>query len=92
MTFGSSITGMPNDIVKKFLDRFAQLNQTVIAKLRVPEGWTVPDNVHIRTWLPQNDILGHPNTRLFITHAGNGGQYEALYHKVPMLSFPLFAE
>jgi len=92
MTFGSAVSAMPDDIVKKFLDGFAQLNQTVIAKLRVPNGWTVPDNVHIRTWLPQNDILGHPNTRLFITHAGNGGQYEALYHGVPMLSFPLFAE
>jgi len=92
MTFGSTITGMPDDIVRKFLDAFAQLNQTVIAKLSVPEGWTVPDNVHIRTWLPQNDILGHPNTRLFITHGGNAGQYEALYHGVPMLGFPLFAE
>jgi len=92
LTFGSAITILPDDIVKKFLDGFAQLNQTVIAKLRVPEGWTVPDNVHTRTWLPQNDILGHPNTRLFITHAGNGGQYEALYHGVPMLSFPLFAD
>jgi len=92
MTFGSTITAMPDDIVKKFLDAFAQLKQKVIAKLRVPEGWTVPDNVHIRTWLPQNDILGHPNTRLFITHAGNGGQYEALYHGVPMIGVPIFAE
>ena len=43
-------------------------------------------------WLPQNDILGHPKTKLFITHCGNNGQYEALYHAVPMLGFPLFAE
>ena len=92
MTFGSSINRMPETLVKKFLEAFGQLNQTVIAKLRVPEGWTVPKNVHIRSWLPQNDVLGHPNTRLFITHCGNGGQYEAVYHGVPMLGFPLFAE
>ncbi|ESO01580.1 hypothetical protein HELRODRAFT_174537 [Helobdella robusta] len=43
-------------------------------------------------WLPPNDLLGHPSTQLFITHCGNNGQHEALYHGVPMLGFPLFAE
>jgi glucuronosyltransferase len=43
-------------------------------------------------WLPQNDILGHPKTKLFITHSGSNGQYEALYHGVPMLGIPMFAE
>ena len=37
-------------------------------------------------------MLGHPKTRLFITHCGNNGQYEAVYHGVPMLGFPLFAD
>ena len=92
MTFGSSVTKMPDEIVMKFLEAFSQLNQTVVAKLSIPQGWVVPKNIHIRSWLPQNDILGHPNTRLFITHCGNGGQYEALYHGIPMLGFPLFAE
>jgi len=62
MTFGLSVTSIPDDIVKKFLDGFSQLKQTVIAKLAVPQGWTVPKNVKIRTWLPQNNILGHPKT------------------------------
>jgi len=92
MSFGSGVTSMPDDIVKKFLEAFGQLKQTVIAKLRVPQGWTVPENVHILSWLPQNDLLAHPNTRLFVTHCGNGGQYEALHHGVPMVGFPLFAE
>jgi len=52
----------------------------------------VPKNVKILKWLPQNDILGHKNTKLFLTHCGNNGQYESLYHGVPMIGFPLFAE
>jgi UDP-glucoronosyl and UDP-glucosyl transferase len=30
--------------------------------------------------------------RLFITHSGSNSQYEALYHGVPMLGIPMFAE
>lgn len=58
------------------------------------------DNIHgvsvdkfmVSTWIPQNDLLAYPNTKLFVTHCGNGGQYEALYHGVPMLGLPLFGD
>jgi UDP:flavonoid glycosyltransferase YjiC (YdhE family) len=92
VTFGSSTHYMPAEITKKFLDAFSGLKQTVIAKFAVPDGLAVPSNVKVMSWLPQNDILGHNKTKLFITHCGNNGQYEALYHGVPMIGFPLFAE
>lgn len=34
----------------------------------------------------------HPNTRAFITHGGLMGSLEALYHGVPMIGMPLFAD
>ena len=52
----------------------------------------IPENVHILKWLPQNDMPGHQKTKLFITHCGNNGQYEAVYHGVPMLGFPIFGD
>jgi glucuronosyltransferase len=52
----------------------------------------VADNVHLVKWMPQNDILGHTKTQLFITHGGSNSQYEALFHGVPMIVIPMFAE
>ena len=43
----------------------------------------VPPNVMLFDWIPQNDLLGHRNVKLFITHCGRNGQFEALYHGKP---------
>ena len=37
-------------------------------------------------------ILGHPKTRVFVTHGGANGIYESLHHGVPMVGIPMFAE
>ena len=50
------------------------------------------DNVKLLPWLPQNDILGHPKTRLFIGHAGLNGILESTYHGVPMICSPFFGD
>ena len=49
----------------------------------------VPSNVMLAKWLPQNDLLGHKKTRLFIAHGGNNGQMEGLYHGLPMIVMPI---
>ena len=43
-------------------------------------------------WIPQNDVMGHANTKLFITHGGTNGLYEAIFHAVPMLGLPLLVD
>ena len=40
-----------------------------------------PDNVLLAKWLPQQDVLAHPNLKLFVTHAGQSSFQEALCHK-----------
>lgn len=46
----------------------------------------------IRKWMPQNDILAHPNVVLFISHGGLFGTSESLYHGVPLLLVPFFGD
>ncbi len=93
VTFGSQIQYLRADITQKLFDAFGARKELFIMKLkRVADGVKIPQNVRVFSWMPQNDLLGHPNTKLFITHSGNFGQYEALYHGVPMLCAPLFAE
>ncbi|KAK9820198.1 hypothetical protein WJX72_007391 [[Myrmecia] bisecta] len=63
----------------------------------LPEGMTLKDldiqeNVKVVQWAPQNDILGHPNLKAFLTHAGVNSLYEAAYHAVPIVSIPMIAD
>ena len=46
----------------------------------------------IDQWFPQNDVLGHPQTKVFLTHGGYGSLYEAAYHGVPIVAIPSFGD
>ncbi|XP_037932804.1 UDP-glycosyltransferase UGT5-like [Teleopsis dalmanni] len=52
----------------------------------------IAKNIYFSSWLPQDDILAHPNVKLFITHAGQGSIAESLYHGVPMICIPFFGD
>lgn len=71
------------------LDVFSSLQQKVIWKWdgdEIPSN--KPENVLMEKWVPQEDILAHPNVRLFISHCGLCGVTEALFHGVPILGIP----
>ncbi|RXG51215.1 UDP-glucuronosyltransferase 2B16 [Armadillidium vulgare] len=52
----------------------------------------LPQNVMLRKWLPQRDLLGHPKIRLFITHGGVLSTQESNYHGVPVIGMPVFGD
>ena len=52
----------------------------------------LPSTVKLAPWLPQQDLLGHPKARLFITHGGLFSNQEAIYHGVPLISMPVFGD
>ena len=49
----------------------------------------VPRNVRVLPYVPLNDLVGHPRTRLLVTSADSHHQNMALYHGVPVLCLPL---
>lgn len=78
---------------KMFLEAFARTPElNFLWKFESDLDLELPPNVIISPWFPQNDILAHPRVRGFITHSGLHSTYEALYHGVPMVSIPFFAD
>ncbi|XP_057660080.1 UDP-glycosyltransferase UGT5-like isoform X1 [Diorhabda carinulata] len=84
--FNGSTLGM--HMKSALLRTFSKIKQKVIWSIDDQSIITL-DNVMIRKWVPQNDIMAHPNTILFISHGGLLGTYEAIYHGVPILGLPV---
>ncbi|XP_017776621.1 PREDICTED: UDP-glucuronosyltransferase 2C1-like, partial [Nicrophorus vespilloides] len=51
-----------------------------------------PENVNIVQWAPQQDILRHPNIKLFITQGGLQSLDETIHNGVPFIGMPFFAD
>lgn len=52
----------------------------------------IPYNIKLSKWLPQQDILGHPNVKLFITQGGLHSLEEAIANAVPIVGIPFFVD
>ncbi|XP_041857089.1 UDP-glucuronosyltransferase-like [Melanotaenia boesemani] len=91
-TLGSMVPNMPEEKAKHFFDAFRQIPQRVVWRFTGALPKDVPKNVRVMKWLPQNDLLAHPNAKVFITHGGTHGIFESICNAVPMLMFPLFGD
>lgn len=56
------------------------------------ESLNMGSNIQLTDWAPQNDVLGHPAVKAFVTHAGINSLYEAAYHAKPIVSIPLISD
>ncbi|XP_067286929.1 UDP-glucuronosyltransferase 1A1-like isoform X2 [Pseudorasbora parva] len=91
-SLGSLVSSMPKEKAAIFFKAFEMIPQRVLWRYtgEIPDN--VPENVKLMKWLPQNDLLGHPKARAFITHGGTHGIYEGICHGVPMVMLPLFGD
>lgn len=79
---------MPGDIMQSFINVFRQLPHRIIWQWKGQVRGDLPANVLAVPWLPQQDLLGHPKCRGFLTHGGLNSLQEAVYHGVPVVGFP----
>ncbi|XP_051472569.1 UDP-glucuronosyltransferase 2A2-like isoform X1 [Apus apus] len=91
-SLGSMIYNLTDEKSNVIAKALSQLPQKVLWRYKGKKPETLGSNTRIYDWIPQNDLLGHPLTKAFITHGGTNGIYEAIYHGVPMVGIPLFAD
>ncbi|XP_067265100.1 UDP-glucuronosyltransferase-like isoform X1 [Chanodichthys erythropterus] len=91
-TLGSMVSQLPEAKAREFFEAFRQIPQRVLWRYTGPVPENAPKNVKLMKWLPQNDLLGHPKIKAFITHGGSHGIYEGICNGVPMVMLPLFGD
>ncbi|XP_057686374.1 UDP-glucuronosyltransferase 1-2-like [Corythoichthys intestinalis] len=89
MTLGTLLGDLGPEISQIIASAFARIPQKVVWRHIGERPATLGNNTLLVDWLPQNDLLGHPKTKVFVTHGGTNGIYEAIYHGVPILGIPL---
>ncbi|XP_032314870.1 UDP-glucuronosyltransferase 2C1 isoform X1 [Camelus ferus] len=91
-SLGSMVKNITEEKANMIASALAQIPQKVLWRYTGKKPDTLGANTQLYEWIPQNDLLGHPKTRAFITHSGTNGVYEAIYHGVPMVGIPMFGD
>ncbi|XP_023933118.1 UDP-glucuronosyltransferase 1-2-like [Lingula anatina] len=90
LSFGTIVPHLEEEKAEMFARVFAKLPQKVIWRHDGKAPKSLGSNTYLVKWFPQNDLLAHPATKLFITHCGVSSMWETLYHAVPVVAIPLF--
>ncbi|CAG2241988.1 UGT [Mytilus edulis] len=88
VSYGSIIKTLPSETLSKMIEAFNMVTNLNFVVATGKEVMNVK-NVLMLPWIPQNDVLGHSKTKLFITHGGKSSVFEALHHGIPMIVFPI---
>ena len=88
VSLGSIINWMPSETQDKLVAAFHHFPHLKFV-FKLGKETRKDGNVMFVSWIPQNDLLAHQNTKLFLTHCGQNAQYDALYNAVPVIALPV---
>ncbi|XP_034377901.1 UDP-glucuronosyltransferase 1A7 isoform X7 [Arvicanthis niloticus] len=91
-SLGSMVSEIPEKKAMEIAEALGRIPQTVLWRYTGTKPSNLAKNTILVKWLPQNDLLGHPKARAFITHSGSHGIYEGICNGVPMVMMPLFGD
>ena len=92
VSFGSALKPSQMEESQKavFRESFKELkDMPIIWKWDEDDLSGIPENVMVQKWLPQNDLLAHPNLKVFVTHGGLLSTQESLFHSIPLVGVPI---
>ncbi|CAK9806836.1 UDP-glucosyltransferase 2 [Anthophora plagiata] len=94
VSMGSSVraSDMPEALRQIFVAAFATLPYNVVWKWEGVKIKDLPSNIRTAAWWPQQELLGHPKLRAFVSHGGLLSLHEAAYHGAPTLVLPVFCD
>ncbi|XP_013383735.1 UDP-glucuronosyltransferase 2B30-like [Lingula anatina] len=92
LSWGTAMATLDKDQAEILAKVFAKLPQKVIWRYKGPRPAHLGNNTLLVDWLPQNDVLAHVNTKLFITHCGVSSSWETMIHGVPVVAVPLWGD
>jgi len=90
LSFGTLVPQFQSERAEMIARVFGRLKQRVIWRFTGTPPKALANNTMLTEWFPQNDVLSHPLTKVFISHCGISSLYEAAYNSVPVVAVPLF--
>ncbi|XP_054282245.1 UDP-glycosyltransferase UGT5-like [Macrosteles quadrilineatus] len=82
---------LDEEYFNNFLAAFSRLPQKVLWKTK-RNLKNLPKNIMTSEWVPQQDVLAHPNVKVFMTHGGMFSQHEVIRAGVPVICTPYFGD
>ncbi|VVC33306.1 UDP-glucuronosyl/UDP-glucosyltransferase [Cinara cedri] len=87
-----NVTSIPKPSFQALVNVLGRLEQRIVFKWINNETRGFPNNFYVDSWLPQREILSHPNCKLFITHGGIHGLIETIDAGIPIIGLPVFGD
>lgn len=90
VSFGSNVESknLSEEKLKLLVNVFRNLPFRIVWKYESDSLPGISDNIMISKWLPQQDLLAHPNIKLFISQGGLQSIEEAIDREIPMVIMP----
>ncbi|KAK4878164.1 hypothetical protein RN001_010670 [Aquatica leii] len=93
-SLGSNIrsANLSLELRQKIIQALSELPYKVLWKWEEDKLPNKPENVITRKWFPQQDVLRHPNIKVFVTQGGLQSMEESISYGVPLVVLPFISD